>query len=35
MSEYCRLLLYAILVAIAWLALNWLYGTLVLEPSPL
>jgi hypothetical protein len=29
-----RLLLYAFLAAIAWLALNWLYGTLVLAPSP-
>jgi hypothetical protein len=30
-----RLLLCALLAAITWLALNWLYGTLVLGPSPL
>lgn len=35
MPEYRRPLLYALLAAVTWLALNWLYGTLVLGPSPL
>jgi hypothetical protein len=29
-----RLLLYAFLTVITWLAVNWFYGTLVLGPGP-